>query len=187
MRRHTLPIDIKLNYSLLPSKTKQRKTSLKKTKHYHKNRRKIPNIIKSKIDKHEIVYGARALNKRFPPYLDKYTEDYDIYTPHPKRDAHETERALDKKFGGDFFHVEPAVHPNTYRVKSHIDGSVAADYTKPEKKIPYDTIDNIKYVKLGFVKKHIHKTLNDPEASYRWNRDKDTLNRIQIYERGKKK
>ena len=180
-----LPIDIKLDYSLTP-RVKQKKTSLQKTKHYHKNRRKIPNIIKSRIDNHEIVYGARALNKRFPSYLDKYTEDYDIYTPHPKRDARETERALDRKFGGDFFRIEPATHPNTYRVKSHTDGSVVADYTKPEEKIPYDTIGGIKYVKLGFVKKHIYKTLQDPKASYRHNRDRDALNRIKLYERMKK-
>jgi len=185
MRKLLLPIDIKLDYSLLPS-VKQKKISLKKTKHYHKHRRTIPNIIRSRIDEHEIVYGARALNKRFPPYLDKYTEDYDIYTPHPKRDAHETEQALDKRFGGDFFYVEPARHPNTFRVKSHTDGSVAADYTKPEQKIPYDMIGDVKYVKLGFVKKHIHKTLRDPEASYRHQKDLDVLNRIKLYERMKK-
>ena len=186
MRKYILPIDIKLDYSSL-STVKQKKISLKKTNHYHKHRRTIPNTIRSKIDKHEIVYGARALNKRFPSYLDKPTVDYDIYTPHPKRDARETERALDKKFGGDFFYIEPATHKDTVRVKSHIDGTVVADYTKPEKKIPYDSIDGIKYVKLGFVKKQIKKTLADPSAEYRYKKDSDSFNRIRIYERIKGK
>ena len=184
-RKMMLPIDIKLDYSGLtinPS-PKKKKTSLKKTEKYHKKRRTIPNTIRNKIDNHEIVYGARALNKRFPPFLDKHTTDYDIYTPHPKRDAHETERALDKKFGGDFFHVEPAQHPDTYRVKSHVDGEVVADYTKPDEHIPSDKIDGVRYVKLSHVKKHIGKTLNDPSASYRHDKDRDALNRIKLYEK----
>lgn len=183
-----LPIDIQLNYSMPfnihPSKS--RHVSLKKTEHHHRNKKRIPSTIKSRIDNHEIVYGARALNKRFPSFLDVPTTDYDIYTPHPKRDARETEKALDKKFGGDYFFVEPGRHPDTIRVRSHVDGKVYADYTKPDESIPSDKIDGIRYVKLSYVKKRIHKTLDDPSASYRHEQDRDALNRIKIYEKKKK-
>lgn len=190
MRNRRMQFDIKIDYSLpfnISKSKRSRNVSLRKTEHFHKNKKKIPSIVKSKIDRHEIVYGARALNKRFPSFLDTPTTDYDIYTPHPRRDACETEQALDKKFGGDYFFVEPAQHPGTMRVKSHVDGEVYADYTKPDGPVPSDRIDGVGFVKLSFVKKGIHNTLNDPSASYRHDKDRDALNRIKIYEKMKRR
>ena len=192
-KKPLLPIDINIDYSTpfnlssIKSTRSSKRVPLRKTEHFHKNKKQIPRTIKSKIDDHEIVYGARALNKRFPSFLDTPTTDYDIYTPYPKRDARETERALDKKFGGDYFFVEPAQHPGTVRVRSHVDGEVYADYTKPEEPVPSERIDGVRYVKLTYVKKRIHKILDDPSASYRHNQDKDALNRIKIYEKMKKR
>jgi len=176
-----------INYHCPFPSGKKKNVSIKKTRRYHRNRREIPKIVRSRIDDHEIVYGARALNKRFPHWLDKPTIDYDIYSPHPKCDARETERALDRKFGGDYFFVQPACHPGTYRVRSHVDGEVYADYTKPEERIPFDTIDGVKYVRLGFVKRKTRDTLKDPDSSYRHDYDRDVLNRIRLYEKMKKK
>ena len=161
----------------------KRKPSLKKTEQFHKQKKKIPTIIVEKMDRHEIIYGARALNKRFPSFLDTPTQDYDIYTPHPKRDAHETERALDKKFGGDFFRVTKGICPRTWRVRSNVNDEVYADYTKPEETIPFDVIGGHNYVTLEHTKKHITKTLNDPSAEFRHAKDRDALNRIKIYEK----
>lgn len=175
----------------IPSFTMDKQTkkavSVKKTERFHRQKKKIPRTIVEKMDKHEIIYGARALNKRFPPFLDTPTQDYDIYTPHPERDARETERALDHKFGGDFFSVAKAQCPRTWRVRSTVNDEVYADYTKPEEKIPFDVIDGRKYVTLSHTKKHIVKTLNDPTAEYRHKKDADSFNRIKIYERMKKK
>ena len=182
---------IKFDYNIdIPSFTfgKQRKKtmSVKKTERFHRQKKKIPKTIVEKMDRHEIIYGARALNKRFPSFLDKHTQDYDIYTPHPERDARETERALDKKFGGDFFFVAKAQCPRTWRVRSRVNDEVYVDYTKPEEKIPFDVIGGRKYVTLEHTKKHIVKTLADPSAEYRHAKDRDALNRIKIYERMKK-
>jgi len=161
-------------------------SNLKRVEHFHKYKKKIPKIVLSKTGKKEIIYGARALNKRFPPFLDKHTTDFDIFSPMPKKDAEETERALDKSFGGDFFFVEPAKHPGTFKVKSRINKEGYADYTKPDTKIPSDKIGKHRYVKLAYVKKHIKKTLKDPEAKFRHDKDRDALNRIRIYEQLKK-
>jgi len=171
--------------SPFPSKRKKQ-VSVSKTKRFHKQKRKIPRTIVEKMDRHEIIYGARALNKRFPSFLDTPTQDYDIYTPHPERDARETERALDKKFGGDFFHVAKGVCPRTWRVRSNVNDEVYADYTKPEGKVPFDIIDGRNFVTLAHTKKHIIKTLNDPSAGYRHAKDRDAFNRIKIFERIKR-
>lgn len=174
--------DILFTYDMPQKRT----ISVNKTERFHRQKQKIPVTILSKMDSHEVIYGARALNKRFPSFLDRHTQDYDIYTPHPERDARETERALDRRFGGDFFFVARAQCPRTWRVKSHVNDEVYADYTRPEEKIPFDVIDKHKYVTLSHTKKHILKTLDDPSASYRFPKDRDALNRIKIFERLKK-
>ena len=161
-------------------------TNIKRVEHFHKNKGKIDKVILSKTGKKEIIYGARAMNKRFPPFLDRQTTDFDIFTPTPKKDAQETERALDKSFGGNYFYVEPAKHPGTYKVKSRINKEGYADYTKPDKEIPSEKVGKHRYVKLSYVKKHIKKTLKGPEAKYRHDKDRDALNRIIIYERLRK-
>jgi len=169
------------------SKRKAKRVPLKKVEHFHRHKRKIPGTILSTVDDREIIYGAQALNIRFPSWLDRPTQDYDIYSTKPKKDAHQAERALDRRFGGDFFFVEKALYPHTWRVKSHVNRETYADYTKRKKKIPHDKIRGKKYVKLSHVKKDIKKTLKDPEAAYRHDKDKDALNRIRIYERLKEK
>ena len=160
--------------------------TIKETKKYHKIKKRIPRIIYKKIDKHEIIHGSRVLNKRFPQYLEKETTDYDLYSKTPKKDAVEVEKALDKRFGFNAFRTETAIHKSTWKVRSNVTGEGVADYTKPERKIPYDVINGKKYVKLGFVKKHILKTLKDPSASFRHEKDRDALNRIKIFEKTKK-
>lgn len=160
--------------------------NLKKVKKFHQGKKEIPKIVLRKTGSKEIVYGERALNARFPSYLDRPTTDYDIYSPTPLKDARQTERALDKHFGGDYFYVKPAQHKGTYKVVSKINEEGYADYTKPEGKIPSDVIRGKRYVKLSHVKKHIQKTLKDPEAKYRHAKDRDALNRILIYEKVKK-
>ena len=156
--------------------------TLKQVEHFHRRKKKIPNIVLSVTDKNEIIYGARALNKQLPSYLNKPTEDYDIFSPTPKKDAMQTEKALDNHFGGDYFYVEPAKHEGTWKVKSKINKEGYVDYTKPENKIPFRMIGGKKYVKLDYVKAHIKKTLKDKEAKYRHDKDRDALNRIRVYE-----
>jgi len=159
--------------------------TVKQTKTFHKKKRNIGKVILSKTGKNEVIYGAQALNKRFPPYLQKHTTDYDILTKNPKKEARQTERALDRHMGFNAFKTEPAIYEGTHRVRSNVTGEVYADYTKSEKKVPYDRIGKHNYVKLGHVKKTIKKTLRDPEAAFRHAKDQDSYNRIKIYEREK--
>ena len=160
-----------------------KRVSLAHTKQFHKKKHKIGAVILSKVDDSEIIYGARALNVRFPKYLDRHTTDYDIFTNQPKRNAMESEKALDKEFGGDFFHTEAAQHEGTYKVKAHANQEGYADYTKPDDDIPYEKIRGKKYIDLDYMEKHTEKTLKDPEASYRHAKDRDALNRIRIYKK----
>ena len=88
-----------------------RTLSVDETKTFHKKKHLIGKTIIKMTDNRETHYGARALNIRFPRFLDRHTRDFDIFTPYPYRDARETENKLDKIFGGDFFYVTRAEHP----------------------------------------------------------------------------
>lgn len=157
--------------------------TLRHTEQFHKQKHKIGNIIIEVTDDHEVIFGARALNQRFPKHLDRHTRDFDIFTPTPEKDARETERALDKEFGGDFFYVIPGCHPGTWKVKAHATGETYADYTKPEGPVPYDVINGIKFAKLSFMKKTFERSLTDPFSDFRYEKDLDAINRIKIFEK----
>jgi hypothetical protein len=152
---------------------------VKKTETFHRKKKDIPKIIHKKTDNHEVVYGARALNKQFPPFLREETVDFDIYSKKPKEDAKEVEQALDNHFGGDYFSVEPAQHPNTWKVKG-INGKTYADYTKKPQGIQSKKIDGVNYQTLKSNATHIKRTLKDETAKYRWKKDRDALNRIKL-------
>jgi hypothetical protein len=152
---------------------------LKKTEVFHRKKKDIPRIIHKKMDEHEVVYGARALNKQFPTFLKETTTDFDIYSKTPKKDAKEVEQALDEHFDGDYFSVEPAQHQDTWKVKG-INGKTYADYTKKPRGIKHTIIDGVKYQTLKSNATHIKRTLKDESAKYRWKKDQDALNRIKL-------
>ena len=159
------------------------KITLKQTEKFHRKKKSIREIVLSKTDPHEVIYGAVAINKRLPKFLRVPTSDIDILTPTPKIDAIEVEMALDRRFGGDFFEIAPAIHPDTVRVRSRIDGNVYVDYTYADKKPPHDRIRGKNYVKVPYIKRLIKKTLGDPESKFRHKKDHDALNRIKISEK----
>ena len=161
----------------------QKKVSVAHTKKFHKKKHLIGKIILSQTEKHEIIHGEQAIKKQTPKYLHRPTTDYDIYTPTPLEDARQTERALDRRFGGDFFRVEHGQHIGTVRVIANANEQSYADYTKPEGKIPFKTIDNKNYATLGFMKSKAKEITNNPFSSYRHPKDIDTINRIKITER----
>jgi len=158
--------------------------NLRRAKRYHVKKQDIPHIVEGTIGRKEVIYGARALNARFPDWLDKHTEDYDVFSHTPRKDALQTERALDTHFGGDYFKTEPALHKGTWKVKSKQTGQGVADFTKPEGKMPSSTwIRGKRYVNLGWMEQRARKVLKDPESKYRHDKDRDAIDRIQLYKK----
>ncbi len=157
---------------------------------FYKNKKKIAEVIIDHVRKKKhIIFGARSLNAHFPKFLDKPTVDYDILTEkgNPKKIARRLERKLDKRFGGNFFVVEAARHPGTYKVKKILGKEGIIDISKSEKKVPTKTIRGVRYSKLSFEKQKIKQSLADPESKYRHEKDRERLARIKIFESLKKK
>jgi hypothetical protein len=176
----------KPKYKNIKISDKPRKLSVNETNIFHKKKKDIGRIIIQTTDDRETHYGARALNARFPPYLDRHTRDFDIFTQKPYKDARETERKLDRHFGGNYFYVTEAQHKGTWKVKAHATGETYADYTKAPKQLRREKIRGIHYPTLGYIEKSLKKTLADPTATNRHQKDLDALNRIRIYKRSKR-
>ena len=162
--------------------------SLKELNEYYKNQGRVDSVLREDLrGDDEIVYGARAVNAVLPDHLDKQTEDWDIMSKTPKKAAFEAERKLDTAFGGDFFETKPAIHPGTWKVKSKVTKRGVADFTKQEKKTDYHEIDGIRFATLDHQKDNIKRSLADPESRFRHDKDKETRQRIKIYESKYKK
>lgn len=159
---------------------------LRKVERFHSNKESIPGIVLSTLDDGEVIYGERAVEARLPDRLHRNTTDYDVYSKNPRKDALEAERELDKAFGGDYFETVQAQHPGTWKVRSKINGEGYADFTDPKKRLESDDIYGRKYIKLQAIKKRIREILKDKTQDYRHNKDKDTLNRIRVFEQIKR-
>ena len=150
---------------------------------YYKNKELVKQIIlQDASEDGHIVFGARASNIQLPPHLKKHTEDFDIFTKKSKQEAEETEKKLDKAYGGDYFRVQEAKHKGTYKVKSNVTGRTVADYTSQGKKPNFKKILGVKYATLNSIKRKIGKTLRDEAQSFRHDKDRETLQRIKLHE-----
>ncbi len=140
-------------------------------------------ILKNVKKKQHIVHGARALNEFFPPFLDRSTQDYDIFSSTPISTAEKIEKKLDKRFGGDFFRTEPARFTGTVKVKSNVTEQTVADYTNPKREIFHTKRRGIKYANFKHFKKRIKESLKDPANRFRHDKDRETLRRIKLTEK----
>jgi len=135
-----------------------------------------------------IVYGAQALNRQlFIRAMERQTNDYDVFSKHPKKSARQLEKKLDKKFGGDYFYTKPAMHKGTYKVMEHNKKENVADYTKtPQPKPRTVKINGVQYAHISETEKDKRSSLRDPEFAFRHKKDREDLNRIIITKKFRK-
>jgi len=124
----------------------------------------------------QIVYGQQSINEQIPSYLKRKTKDYDILTKNPKESAQELVELLNKQNGN--YKVVKAIYPRTWKVKNE-QGETIADYTRPGRLPNTTNVLGVKYADLQYSKRKAEKILRKPEASYRWEKDKDVLERIK--------
>jgi len=158
-----------------------------KTKEYYKKeaRNAADAVILDELKKDDglTLYGAQAINMQLPKYLQKHTEDYDIYADKdPKKEALELEKLLDKRYGDNYFSVKPAKHEGTFKVISNVTFSTIADITLKDSAIPTKKVAGIKVISLDYHVWETKKRIKIEEAKYRREKDKETLQRIEVYE-----
>ena len=156
-----------------------------KAEHYYRQGRElIDTVIESElVDSNLIVHGNRAINVYLPEWLDKHTEDWDLFSMTPEQTAKELEKLLDEHYGGDFFRVTPAKHEGTFRIVNNVTLKGVADITLPKRRIDYITKDDINYATLEHHVERIKAMLADPTRGFRRKKDLETLQRIKIFKR----
>ena len=160
--------------------------------YYHKEpkatEKAIMAFLRDSRNPHMIVYGTKAVNAHLPAWLDKETGDWDIYSKaDPKELVSKLEKKLDKRYGGDFFRVDPAIHVGTFRVRSKVTGNVVADVSLKDKTVDFVRIAGINYASLKWLEEDAKRLLTNPDAEFRRHKDTDVLQRIQVLKRVRKK
>ncbi len=154
---------------------------------YYKKRKMIRQIVLQRLAKTgNVLTGQRAMNRVMPDYLDKVTKDYDILVGRgmtPQQAAMATEARLDKHMGFNAFETVGGDYEGVRKVRSRVTESTIADYTQPEKMPTYKKdIDGVNIVGLKYLKKKFKEAIANPEAKFRHAKDKESLNRIRLYE-----
>lgn len=136
----------------------------------------------------QIIYGARSIQKQAGLFA-RDTKDYDVFDKNPKKVANMLQKLLDKNAGFDYYYMKEAEHKGTFKVKGRgndgikntEDDESIADYTRPDKKIPFVTINGIRYRILKEELKRKQAVLKDPEFKFRHEKDRNDINRIKGY------
>jgi len=159
--------------------------SVKELQKYYKKKGLIDETIEQRLreDADLILYGGKAVNMHLPKYLQRETEDWDIYSDdNPEHDAKELEGLLDKRFGIDYFSVVPSRHEGTYVIRSKVTGQGVADITLKRTDIKHKKVAGIDITTLEYQAKRMRATLKDPTKKHRWDKDRDTLQRIAVFQ-----
>lgn len=162
--------------------------SLAKAKQFYmKGKEPAERVIWQFLKDHKLIlHGQTAINYQLPQWLRKVTQDYDIFSPNSEETAKRLEKALNEKYKGDYFAVEPAIHLGTQRVRSKITKMVIADITMtPDKGVEIKRVNGVNLASLEYFKKHIKETLKDKNNEFRHAKDKEVLQRIKVFEMSK--
>ncbi len=161
--------------------------TLEEKERFFKNQNKVGTVIINHVKKRGLIlFGQKAINRQLPKDLRKDTEDYDIFSPTPKKSARRIERKLDKKLKGNFFFVKKAKFGGTYKVISKIGNKGIVDVGEKKPNVTIVKKKGIKLATLEFQKQQIKKSLADKAFSFRHPKDREVRSRIKIAERRKK-
>ena len=163
--------------------------SEKQLENYYRNEPEVTNkaivaFLRDSRNPRMIVFGTKAVNAYLPSWLDKETKDWDIVSVEKAEEmAGKLERILDKRYGGDFFGVEPAIHPGTFRIRSKVTGVIVADISLKDRNIDFRRLKGVNYATLDWLENEAERLIANPEAKFRRSKDKDTLQRIRVHKR----
>lgn len=168
------------------------KSPIEKENIFNRNKGVINRVVMKRLGKTKrIVHGGRAQNAQLPRHLERRpTIDWDVFAKNPEIAAARMERALDKKFRGDFFGVKEGATKElrVRKVISKISGESFVDFSVPDRDIPWVAKRGIRYAGLKDQFERAKQNVKDPEKTFRLEKDKSLINRIRKFEklRGKK-
>lgn len=165
---------------------------IEKAQRMKRNKKVINRVVRGWLGKNKvgIVHGTRATNVQLPRNLERKTIDWDVFVKNPKKRATQLEKALDKKFGGDFFHVKKGLNVNlkVHKVLSNIDYEGVADFAISKRDVPSVSKRGVRFATLKDQVDIAKQTIKKPEARFRRQKDLNLIKRVKKFEqlRGKR-
>ena len=149
----------------------------------HPIEREINGIIIDYLkDTTKVVHGAKAMNIQIPMQFQRRTDDWDVYSRTPFKDADKVEDLLDNIFHKDVFYTISvplsADRGKVYRVINRFTGRSVADFTYKRNMPPHIIVDSIRYASLLYLRKKLESILKNKNAQYRWAKARADLMRI---------
>lgn len=162
-------------------------TDIEKEALFRRNKGVINRVVLNRLSKTKrIVHGARSQNAQLPTILQrKATVDWDVFAKNPRLAALMMERALDKKFRGDFFGVKEGKTKalKVHKVFSKTSGESFVDFSIPDRKVPWVAKRGIRYASLEDQFTRAIQNLTKPSAKFRRAKDKDLIRRVKKFTR----
>ena len=143
------------------------------------------NILRPLRNSQNIVIGSFAFNRQMPLTIHQKRPltDIDIKSQQPKRLALTIERSLDRSVGFNNYYISILKHDSgrTFRIHSRARNTVVADVSQKDKRIPYRTLDNVRYETIAHRKQEITRLIRNPKAQYRREKDLRMMGYINRY------
>lgn len=159
---------------------------MSKEKFFERNRNVINRVIRNRLAKTKrIVHGARAQNIQLPRFLERRpTIDWDVFAKNPNLAAHGMERALDRKFRGDFFGIKKGVTERlrVRKVFAKDTGESFVDFSTPDRVVPTKAIRGKRFATLKDQVEKAKANLKDPAKIFRADKDRSLVRRVREFE-----
>ena len=160
-------------------------TELEKEMRMKRNRGVVDRVIRKRLaETKRIIHGGRAQNIQLPRHLERPTKDWDVFTKTPKKAATNMDKALDKKFGGDLFHVKKGIGSpgiKVFKVKSNVTNEAIIDYATPTKTISWIAKRGKRFATLKQQVEHARENLKDSSKKFRASKDKSLIKRYNKF------
>ena len=152
-----------------------------------RNKGVINRVVMNRLAKTKrVIHGSKAQNTQLPRFLErKPTVDFDVFARNPALAAHRMERALDKKFGGDFFGVRKGVSERVKvrKVFSKDTGETFVDFSIPDRVVPTKAIRGKRFATLKDQFEKAKENLRNPSLKFRAGKDRNLVRRVREFQR----
>lgn len=142
-----------------------------------------PILNQSRRDK-TVIYGCYAVNKLVNKHDKRDTYDFDVYSRTPRRHALEIEKSIDQGLGANVAYVEKTryiegkkVKP-LFRVKTHINDNVEADFNTMPGGVQYKTKKGVRFESLKHAEQKYNRMIDNPDMGRGFNAHID-LDRVR--------
>ncbi len=152
-----------------------------------RNKGVINRVIRNRLAKTKrVIHGTRAQNAQLPKFLErKPTIDWDVFARNPDLAAHGMERALDKKFRGDFFGIRKGVTERlkVRKVFAKSTRETVADFSIPDRVVPTKAIRGKRFATLKDQFEKAKDNLRNPSLKFRAGKDENLVRRVREFQR----